>query len=49
MKNQIANFYITVLATVEATRDAPAERLQSVRQTASLLCNRMAANIDYCG
>ena len=32
-----------------ATRDALAERLQSVRETASLLYNRMMENMGYGG
>ena len=40
MKNRISKLYSAVLAPVAASRDAPAERLQSVRDTASLLYNR---------
>ena len=35
MRNQLAKLYYTVSAPVAATRDALAERLQSVRETAS--------------
>ena len=34
-------------APVVATRDALAERLQSIRETASLLYNRMMENMGY--
>ena len=40
MKNRISKLYSAILAPVAASRDAPAERLQSVRDTASLLYNR---------
>ena len=39
--------YNAVSAPVAATRDALAERLQSVRKTASLLYNRMLENMKY--
>ena len=45
MKNQLTKLYNTVSAPVAATRDALAERLQSVRETASLLYNRMVENM----
>ena len=47
MKNQISKLYSAVSAPVAATRDALSERLQSVRDTASLLYNRMMNNIGY--
>ena len=47
MRNQIANLYNTVSAPVAVTRDALAEKLQSVRETASLLYNRTMDNIKY--
>ena len=47
MKNQISKLYSAVSAPVAASRDALAERLQSVRDTASLLSNRMMNNIGY--
>ena len=47
MRNQLAKLYNAVLAPVTATRDTLAERLQSVRDTASLLYNRMMENIGY--
>ena len=47
MKNQISKLYSAVLAPVAASRDALAERLQSVRDTASILYNRMMNNIGY--
>ena len=48
MKNQLTKLYNTVSAPVAATRDALAERLQSIRETASLLYNRMVENTG-CG
>ena len=39
-RNTITNLYNAVSAPVAATRDALSERLQSVRDTASLLYNR---------
>ena len=47
IRNQIANLCNTVLAPVVAARESFAERLQSVRKTASLLCNRMMDNMEY--
>ena len=47
MRNQIANLYNAVSRSVAATRDALAEKLQSVRETASLLNNRTMDNIKY--
>ena len=47
MKNQINKLYNAVLASVAATRDALAERLRSVRDTASLLYNRAMYHIGY--
>ena len=47
MKNQLAKLYNAVSAPVAATRDALAERLQSVRETTSLLYNRMMENMGY--
>ena len=47
MKNQLTKLYNAVSAPVTATRDALAERLQSVRDTASLLYNRMMENMGY--
>ena len=46
MKNQITDLYNAVSAPVAATRDALASRLESVRETASLLYNRMMDNIQ---
>ena len=45
MRNQISKLYSAVSAPVAATHDALTERLQSVRDTASLLYNRMMNNI----
>ena len=47
MKNQITNLYNAISAPVAATRDALAERLESVRETASLLYKGMMNNIEY--
>ena len=46
-RNTITNLYNAVSASVAASRDALAERLQSARDTASLLYNRMMNNIGY--
>ena len=46
MKNQLTKLYNAVSAPVQATRDALAERLQSVCETASLLYNRMVEKWD---
>ena len=47
MRNAISKLYSVVSAPVAATRDALTERLQSVRETASLLYNRMMENMGY--
>ena len=47
LRNTISKLYNAVSAPVTATRDALAERLQSVRETTSLLYNRMMENIGY--
>ena len=47
MRNQLAKLYNAVSTSVAATRDALTERLQSVRETASLLYNKMMKNMDY--
>ena len=47
MRNHLAKLYNAVSATAAATRDALAERLQSVRETASLLYNRVLENMKY--
>ena len=47
MRNIISKLYNAVSAPVAATRDALTERLQSVRDTASLLYNRMMENMGY--
>ena len=47
MRNQLTKLYNAVSAPVAATRDALTERLQSVRETASLLYNRMVKNMGY--
>ena len=47
IRNQLAKLYNAVSAPVAATRDALTERLQSVRETASLLYNKMMDNIGY--
>ena len=47
LRNTISKLYDAVSAPVAATRDALAERLQSVRETTSLLYNRMMENMGY--
>ena len=47
MRNQLAKLYNAVSAPVAATRDALTERLQSVRETTSLLYNKMMENMEY--
>ena len=47
VRNQLSKLYNAVSAPVTATRDALAERLQSVRETAYLLYNRMMENMGY--
>ena len=47
LRNTISILYNTVLAPVTATRDALAERLQGMRDTASLLYNKMMENMGY--
>ena len=46
-RNTISKLHNAVSAPVVATRGALAERLQSVRKTASLLYNRMLKDIRY--
>ena len=45
LRNAISKLYNAVSALVAATRDAPAERLQSIRDTTSLLYNSMMENM----
>ena len=47
LRNTISKLYNAISATVTATRYALAERLQSVRETASLLYNRMMDDMGY--
>ena len=47
LKKTISKLYNGVSAPVAATRDALAERLQNVRDTASLLHNRIMENMGY--
>ena len=47
MRNQLTKLYNAVSAPVAAIRDALAERLQNVRETAFLFYNRMVENIGY--
>ena len=47
LRNKISKLYNPVSAPVAATRNALAERLQSVRETASLLYNRLMDNMGY--
>ena len=47
LRNTISKLHNIVSSHVAVTRDALAERLQSVRDTASLLYNRMVGNMGY--
>ena len=47
LRNTISKLYNAVSAPIAVTRDALAERLQSVRDTTSLLYNRMVENMGY--
>ena len=47
LRNTISKFYDAVSSPVAVTQDALAERLQSVRETASLLYNRIMENMRY--
>ena len=47
LRNAISRLYNAVSAPVAATGDALAEKLQSVRETTSLLYNRMMENMGY--
>ena len=47
LRNTFSKLCNTVSAPVAAIRDALAERLQSVRDTTSLLYNRMMENMGY--
>ena len=45
--NTISKLCDAVSASIVVTRDALAERLTSVRETSSLLYNKMMGNIEY--
>ena len=47
MKNQLAKLYKALSEPVAATRDALAEKLQSVCKTAGLLYTKMMDNMRY--
>ena len=47
IRNQLAKLCNALSAPVGATRDTPAEILQIVRETDSLLCNRIMENMEY--
>ena len=47
LRNTISKLYNAVSAPVAATPDLLTERLQSVRETASLLYNRVMENMGY--
>ena len=47
MMNEISQLYNALLAPLAATPDSLGERLQSVRETVSLLYNRMMKNMEY--
>ena len=47
MRNQLTKLHNAVSAPVTTTRDALAERLQGIRETTSLLYNKMMENVGY--
>ena len=47
LRNTISKLYNAVSAPFAATRNALSERLQSIREIASLLYNRMMENVGY--
>ena len=47
LRKTISKLYSVVSPPMAATLDAPAERLQSVHETASLLYSRMIENMGY--
>ena len=47
LRNAITSLYNTVTAPVATTRDALAERLQSVRETAALLYEKTKEKLGY--
>ena len=47
LRNTISKLYNAVSGLMATTRDALAERLQSIRDTASLLNNMMVENMGY--
>ena len=47
LRNTISKLYKAVSVPLAAARDAFTERLQSVRDTAFLLYNRMVENMEY--
>ena len=47
LRNKISKLYNALSAPVAETRDALAERLQSVPEATSLLYNRMMENMVY--
>ena len=47
MRNQLTKLYNAASAPMTVTPDALAERMWSVRETASLVYNRMAENMGY--
>ena len=47
LRNRISKLYNAVSAPVAAIRDALAGRLQSIREAASLLYNRIMENMGY--
>ena len=47
LRNTISKLYKVVSALVTATRDALEESLESIRETASLLYNRVMENMEY--
>ena len=47
LRNTISKLYNVVATPVTATRDALAERLESIRKTDSVLYKRMMENMEY--
>ena len=47
IRNQIADLYNAVSASVPARRDTLSERLQNVRETSSLLYNIVMENVEH--
>ena len=46
MRNKLANLYNALSAPVTLTRDTVAGKVQSLNETASLLCNRVKEKLS---